>query len=89
MANAANETAGLSKQWCGLPNTSQGAHCLPYSTWCHRKAKKIIKDLSHPSHGLLPCYHPEGEVSTGASKLGQRPKLFFSLKATRLLNSHH
>jgi hypothetical protein len=29
-----------------------------YSTRCHRMAKKIIKDLSHPSHGLfttLPC----------------------------------
>jgi hypothetical protein len=38
-----------------------------YSTQCHRKAKKIIKDLSHPA-----CYHPEGEVSTAASKLGQR-----------------
>ena len=24
-----------------------------YSTRCHRNAKKIIKDLSHPSHGLF------------------------------------
>ncbi|KAK6296455.1 hypothetical protein J4Q44_G00325970, partial [Coregonus suidteri] len=23
-----------------------------YSTRCHRKAKKIIKDINHPSHGL-------------------------------------
>jgi gmma-aminobutyric acid receptor subunit gamma len=24
-----------------------------YSTRCHRKAKKIIKDINHPSHGLF------------------------------------
>jgi hypothetical protein len=24
-----------------------------YSTRCHRKVKKIIKDLSHPSHSLF------------------------------------
>jgi hypothetical protein len=34
--------------------------------------------------------HPEGEVSTGASKLGQtRLKNSIYLKAIRLLNSHH
>nr|XP_046152404.1 uncharacterized protein LOC123993963 isoform X2 [Oncorhynchus gorbuscha] len=30
-----------------------------YSTGCHRKAKKIMKDLSH---SLITRYHPEGEV---------------------------
>ena len=24
-----------------------------YSTGCHRKAKKIIKDINYPSHGLF------------------------------------
>ena len=42
-----------------------------YSTRCHRKAKKIIKDNNHPSHCLFTP-HLEGEVSTGASKLGPR-----------------
>jgi hypothetical protein len=36
-----------------------------YNTRCQGKAKKIIKENN-------PRYHPEGEVSTGASKLGQR-----------------
>jgi hypothetical protein len=36
-----------------------------------------------------PRYHPEGEVSIGASKLGQRLKNSFYLKAIRVLNSHH
>jgi hypothetical protein len=40
-----------------------------YSTGCHRKAKKIMKDLSH---SLITRYHPEGEVSGGVSKLGPR-----------------
>jgi hypothetical protein len=39
-----------------------------YSTRCHRKAKKIIKITTACS----PRYHSEGEVSTGASKLGLR-----------------
>ena len=34
---------------------------------CHRKAIKIIKDNNYS-----PRYHPEGEVSTGASKQGPR-----------------
>ena len=37
-----------------------------------------------------PRYHPEGEVNTGASKLGPRAwKNSLYLKAIRLLNSHH
>ena len=44
-----------------------------YSTRCHRKAKKIIKDNNHPSHCretkvILLHYDSEDEVSTGASK---------------------
>ena len=37
-----------------------------YTSRCHRKAKKIIKDNNHPSN------HPEWEVSIGASKLQPR-----------------
>jgi hypothetical protein len=42
-----------------------------HDTRCHRKAKKIIKDNNLPSH-CSHSYHLEGEVSTGASKLGVR-----------------
>jgi hypothetical protein len=56
-----------------------------YSTRCHRKVKKIIKDNNHPSHCLFTP--PEGEVSTGASKLGPRDS--FYLKAIRLPNINH
>ena len=48
-----------------------------YSTQCHRRAKKIIKDNNHPSHCLftpLPS---------------RRLKNSFYLKGIRLLNSHH
>jgi hypothetical protein len=46
-----------------------------YSTRCHRKAKKIIKDNNNPVKDNTTCshrYHTEGEVSTAASKLGPR-----------------
>jgi hypothetical protein len=33
----------------GTPSSLQDI----YSTQCHRKAKKIIKDLSYPSHDLF------------------------------------
>jgi hypothetical protein len=39
-----------------------------YSTRCHRKAKKIIKNLSYQATAFSPRYHPEGEDRTGASK---------------------
>ena len=48
MAIAPPTTAGLSRSWGALPALQD-----IYSTRCHRKAKKIIKDLSHPSHGLF------------------------------------
>jgi hypothetical protein len=38
-----------------------------------QEGKKIIKDNNHPRHCLFKTrYHPEGEVSTAASKQGQR-----------------
>ena len=54
-------TAGLSWLWCGLPNASPGAHYLPSRT-------PIAPDVT----AFSPRYHPEVEVSTGASKLGLR-----------------
>uniref|UniRef100_A0AAZ3S3N7 Alkylated DNA repair protein AlkB homologue 8 N-terminal domain-containing protein n=1 Tax=Oncorhynchus tshawytscha TaxID=74940 RepID=A0AAZ3S3N7_ONCTS len=58
-----------------------------YSTRCHRKVIKIIKDINHLSHCLftpLP-YRRRGQYIKGTENL------FFSLylKAIRLLNSHH
>ena len=43
-----------------------------HTTRCHRKAIKIIKDNTTRVTACSPRYHPEGEVRTGASKLGPR-----------------
>ena len=43
-----------------------------YSTRCHRKAEMIIKEINHTSHCLFTPLPLEGDVSTGASKLGPR-----------------
>ena len=43
-----------------------------YSTRRQRKAKKIIKNINHPSHGLFPPLSSRKRVNTGASKLGLR-----------------
>jgi hypothetical protein len=55
---------------CGQTIASRGAYVLQniYCTRCHRKAKKIIKDLTQLGHGLFTPLS-EGEVSTGASKV--------------------
>ena len=58
-----------------------------YSTRCHRRPKRSSRTSTTRATSCSPCYHPEGEVSTGASKLG--PRNSFYLKAIRLLNSHH
>jgi hypothetical protein len=77
MATAPPTTASLSRGWCGQPNASPGG-TLPalqdfYSTLCHRKAKKVIKGLSHPSHDLFtPLPSGRQKDSTGVSKLGPR-----------------
>ena len=61
-----------------------------YSTRCPRKAKKIIKDINHPSHFLftpLSCRR-RGQyrcITAGTERL----KNSFYLKVIRLLNSHH
>ena len=47
-------TAWLSRGWCGLPNASPGAHCLPSRTPTGRpKRPKNIKDINHLNHSLF------------------------------------
>jgi hypothetical protein len=54
MAIAPTTTTGLSRG-CEVKPDGGTLPALQdiYSTRCHRKAKKVIKDLSHPSHGLF------------------------------------
>jgi hypothetical protein len=84
------ETARLSRGWCGLHNASPRANCLPsmtpYSTRCHRKAKKIIKEFNHPSHYLFTPLPPRRQGQYSCIKAGtERLKNSFYLKAIRLL----
>jgi hypothetical protein len=59
-----------------------------YSTRCHRKAKKLIKDLSHPSNSLFTLLIEQ--TATGVSKTGtERLKNSFYLQTITHLNSHH
>ena len=62
-------------------------HTDIYSTWCHRKAKKIIKDLSYGRFTLLPSrrQRPYRCIKAGTERL----KNSFYLHALRLLNSQH
>jgi hypothetical protein len=61
-----------------------------YSTQCHRKNKKIIKDINHPSHCLFTPLSPRRQGQCRCIKAGtERLKNNFYLKAIRLLNSHH
>ena len=61
-----------------------------YSTRCHRKAKKIIKDINHPSHCLFTPLPSKRRGQYRCIKAGtERLKNSFYLKAIRLLNSNH
>ena len=61
-----------------------------YSTKCRKKAKKIIKDPSHPSHSLFTPLSSRRQGQYRCIKAGtERLKNSFYLKAIRLLNSHH
>ena len=61
-----------------------------YSTQCHRKAKKIIKDINHPSHCLFTPLSSSRRGQYRCIKAGtERLKNSLYLKAIRLLNSHH
>ncbi|CDQ63655.1 unnamed protein product [Oncorhynchus mykiss] len=60
-----------------------------YTTRCHRKAIKIIKDNNHPSHCLFTPLSSRRRGQYRCIKAGtERLKNSFYLKA-RLLNSHH
>ena len=61
-----------------------------YSTQSHRKAKKIIKDINHPSHCLFTPLSSRRRGQYRCINAGtERLKNSFYLKAIRLLNSHH
>uniref|UniRef100_A0A8L0DJB6 Reverse transcriptase domain-containing protein n=1 Tax=Oncorhynchus mykiss TaxID=8022 RepID=A0A8L0DJB6_ONCMY len=61
-----------------------------YTTRCHRKAIKIIKDNNHPSHCLFTPLSSRRRGQYRCIKAGtERLKNSFYLKAIRLLNSHH
>uniref|UniRef100_A0A8C7C8Q2 Reverse transcriptase domain-containing protein n=1 Tax=Oncorhynchus kisutch TaxID=8019 RepID=A0A8C7C8Q2_ONCKI len=61
-----------------------------YTTRCHRKAIKIIKDHNHLSHCLFTPLSSRRRGQYRYIKAGtERLKNSFYLKAIRLLNSHH
>ena len=61
-----------------------------HSTRCHRKVKKIIKGINHPSHCLFTLLSSRSRGQYRCIKAGtERLKNRFYLKAIRLLNSHH
>jgi hypothetical protein len=56
--------------------------------WCQRKALKIVKDPSHPSHKLFSLLRMKS--SAIVPSLGQKRLLnSFYPQAIRLLNTHH
>ena len=61
-----------------------------YSTRCHRKAEKIIKDNNHPSHCLFTPLSSRRRGQYRCIKTEtERLRNSFYPKAIRLLNSHH
>uniref|UniRef100_A0AAZ3NU15 Ciliary BBSome complex subunit 2 N-terminal domain-containing protein n=1 Tax=Oncorhynchus tshawytscha TaxID=74940 RepID=A0AAZ3NU15_ONCTS len=60
-----------------------------YSTRCHRKAKKIIKDINHPSHCLFTPHLSRRRGQYRCIKAGTERRKNIYLKAIRLLNSHY
>lgn len=73
-ATAPRATAGLSRRWCGQSNASPGAHCLssrtPSAPVVTGRPRRSSRTSRVTPEACSPRYHPEGEVSTGASKLG-------------------
>jgi hypothetical protein len=74
MATAPPTTARLSRGWCGLPNASPGANYQPSGTLSAHDVtewpKRSSRTTTIQATACSPRYHPEGEVSTGASNLG-------------------
>jgi hypothetical protein len=61
-----------------------------YSTRCHRRAKRIIKDINHPSYCLFTSLSSRRRGQYRCIKAGTgRLKNRFYLRVITLLNSHH
>jgi hypothetical protein len=62
--------------WCGLHNASPWANYLPSMTPTAPdvtgRPKRLSRTITTQAIACSHRYHPEGEVSTGASKLGPR-----------------
>ncbi len=83
-------TAGLCKGSCELPRHIVGGE-LPslqdiYTRRCTRKARRIIKDSSHPSHRLLSLL-PSGRRFRSIRSRTSRLRDSFFPQAIRLMNS--
>ena len=92
-APPANRKALQRVVWSAQPHY-QGQTTHPpgqgYSNQCHRRAKKIIKDINHPSPCLFTTLSSRRRGQYRCIKAGtERLKNSFYLKAFRLLNSHH
>ncbi len=57
-----------------------------YTRWCTRKARRIIKDSSHPSHSLLSLL-PSGRRFRSIQSRTSRLRDSFFPQAIRLMNS--
>ncbi len=56
-----------------------------YTRWCIRKARRIIKDSSHPSHRLLSLLPSERRLRSVRSRTSRLRDSFFP-QAIRLMN---
>ena len=74
-ANTPPSTTRLSRGWCGLHNASPGAnypHSMTPTAPDITGRPKSSRTTTTRAPACSPRYHPEGEISTGASKLGPR-----------------
>jgi hypothetical protein len=89
-------TARLSRGWCGLLKPTLDANYLPSRTptapRCHRKAKKIIKDINHLSHCLFTTIQKARSVQVHQSRDRETEKQLLSQghqTAKQLLSQGH
>ena len=57
-----------------------------YARWCQRKALKIVKDSSHPSHGLFSLLQHSKRYRSTKSRSNRLLNSFYP-QAIRLLNN--
>jgi hypothetical protein len=94
MATAPSTTTRLGRRVVRSAKRITGGKLLAlqdtFSTQCHRKAIKNIKDNNHPSHYLVTPLSSRRKGQYRSIKAGtKRLKNSFYLKAIRLFNSHH